>query len=186
MRELLERRRGPFLAVLAAGSVVVVAVISIPDSFLAQIQRNRPLTDAQVGWVYRLIAFAAAVQIIYGGFSVFRIERVQAARDRDPRVAEMPHPKVISSLSRNAAGMVALTLIYGLATMAVSGLRGGFWLFPLLALAQGGWYFRAIGEIALWKAFQPEPEAEERNAQPWQPYPAGHVPAISRGLKTLD
>jgi hypothetical protein len=186
MRDLLERRRGPFLAVCVAGIVVVAAVVSIPDSFLAQIERNRPLTDAQVGWVYRLIAIAAAVQIMYGGFSVFRVERVQAALDRDPRVAEMPHTKVISSLSRNAAGMVALTLIYGLATMAVSGLRGGFWLFPLLALAQGGWYYREIGEIARWKAFQPEPIEEKRNVEPWQPYPAGHVPALARGLKTRE
>ncbi|MGH2756571.1 MAG: hypothetical protein ACRDI3_02145 [Actinomycetota bacterium] len=186
MGELLQRRRGPFLAVLAAGIVVCAAVVSIPDSLLSQIERNRPLTDAQVGWAYRLIAIAATVQLVYGGFSVFRVERVQSARERDPRVAEMPHTRVISSLSRNAAGMVALTLFYGLATMAVSGLRGGFWLFPLLAVAQGGWYYREIGEIARWKSFQPEPEEEERDVKPWQPNPAGHVPALARGLKTRD
>jgi hypothetical protein len=184
MEGLLERRRGPFVAVLLAGIVICVAVVYIPDSFLAQIERNRPFTDAQVGWAYRLIAIAAVVQIVYGGFSVFRVERVQAARERDPRVAEMGHPQVISSLSRNAAGMVGLTLIYGLATMAVSGLRGGFWLFPLLALAQGGWYYREIGEIARWKAFQPEPAQQERSIEPWQTYLIDHVPVLARGLKT--
>ena len=186
MEELLGRRRGPFLAVLVLGLLVCIAVISIPDTFLSQIERNRPLTDAQVGWVYRLLAIAAAAQIIYGGFSVFRVERVQTARAHDPRLASMPHPRMISSLSRNAAGMVTLTLIYGLASMAVSGLRGGFWLFPLLALAQGGWYYREIGEIARWKAFQPKHVQTDPDRQPWDPYPVDYVPAIARGLKTLD
>lgn len=162
--------------------VVCIAVISIPDTFLGQIQRNRPLTDAQVGWVYRLIAIVAAIQIVYGGFSVFRIEKVQAARERDARLADMAHPEVISSLARNAAGMVALTIVYGLATLAVSGLRGGFWLFPLLAFAQGGWYYRAIGEIAQWKTFQPEPVDQDRGPRAWNPYPADYVPALARYL----
>lgn len=183
VNELLHRRRGPFLVLLVFGIVVCIAVIQIPDTFLARVARNRPLSDAQAGWAYRLIAIAAIVQILYGGFAIFRIERVQAARERDQRFAQMPHERVVSSLSRNAAGMVVLTLIYGLATIAVSGLRGGFWLFPLLALAQAAWYYRELGQIARWKAFQPAPVEESRERGRWTPHDSDYVPPLTRGLR---
>jgi len=186
MEALLARRRGPFLAVVTFGALVCIAVLAIPEPFLEQIERNRPLNDSQVGWIYRLLAIAAAVQVLYGGFRVFRIERVQTAREHDPRVAAMPREKLIASLSRNAAGMIALTLIYGLATTMVSGLRGGFWLFPVLALAQGAWYYREIGQVARWDAFQPEPVTEDPDKKPWDPYPGNHVPVLARGLKARE
>lgn len=183
MHEALARRRGPFLVLVVCAMLICIGILAIPDTFLRQIERNRPLTDAQVGWAYRLIAIAAAVQIAYGGFSVFRVDRVQSARARDPRVAAMPHEKLIASLARNAAGMVFLTLIYGVASVAISGLRGGFWLFPMLAIAQGAWYYREIGQIARWNAFQPEHVEEDRDHAPWDPHPVDYIPAIARGLK---
>lgn len=133
--------------------------------------------------MYRLVALAAIAQLLYGGFAIFRVERVQAARERDESFARMPRERVVSSLSRNAAGMVVLTLIYGLATVAVSGLRGGFWLFPLLALAQSAWYYRELGQIARWKAFQPEPQQADKERGRWIPHDPDYVPPLTRGLR---
>ena len=186
MEELLKRRVPPYVALIAFGIVVCAIVIQIPDSFLTQLERNRPLTDAQAGWAYRLIAFFAVIQIVYGGFSVFRIERVQAARAQDHALASMTPERIVTSLSRTAAGMVVLTLTYGLATIAISGLRGGFWLFPVLAMAQGGWYYREIGQIARWRSFQPTVVATDPDHGAWVPPGPGHVPALARGMQVVE
>lgn len=186
MEELLKRRIPPYAALGVLALIVCAIVIQIPETFLTQLERNRPLTDPQAGWAYRLIAFFAVIQILYGGFSVFRIERLQIARTRDQILARMTPERVVTSLSRTAAGMVLLTLVYGLATMAITGLRGGFWLFPVLAVAQGAWYYREIGQIARWGSFQP-PQAETDPARgAWHPPGPGHVPALARGMRVIE
>lgn len=186
MEELLKRRVPPYVALGIVALLVCAIVIQIPESFLIQLERNRPLTDAQAGWAYRLIAFFAIAQILYGGFSVFRIERVQVAREHDPTLAHMTPERVVTSLSRNAAGMVLLTIVYGLATIAITGLRGGFWLFPLLASAQGAWYYREIGQIARWGSFQPLEVATDPDRGAWHPPGSGHVPALARGMRVVE
>ncbi len=183
MERLVDRRRTPFVFVGVALLAVCIVVIALPQSLLEQVERNRPLTDAQAGWAYRLLALVALAQAAYGGFAIFRVERVAAARERDVDFAALPPAPVISSLGRTAAAMVGLTLVYGIATLAITGLRGGFWLFPLIAVAQGAWYFREIGEVARWAAFQPQPPVTKRA---WTARVEGHVPALARGMKRIS
>src|SRR5687767_7278662 len=117
MEDLAKRRRGPFLVVAALFFAICVVVIAIPDPLLAQLKNNRPLTDAQAGWAYRLLAFFAIGQIVYTGMAVFRIERLERLRDTDERFARLSKPDVISSLARNAAALVFFTLVYGIAAL---------------------------------------------------------------------
>jgi hypothetical protein len=184
MDELVNRRRGPFIVLAATLVAICVVVIAIPDSILAQLENNRPLTDAQAGWAYRLLAFFAVSLIVYTGMSVFRIERLSALREKDERYAKMSKPEVISSLSRNAAALVFFTLVYGIASLVLTAQRGGFWLFPLLAVAQAAWYYREIGQVAAWNAFQPDPKAPERSTG-WDPGGPDYCPPIARALTPL-
>lgn len=164
---------------------ICVVVIAIPDPVLAQLEDRRPLTDAQAGWAYRLLAFFAIGQIVYTGMVVFRIERIQHLRETDERFARLPKPDVISSLARNAAALVFFTLVYGVAALLLTAQRGGFWLFPLLAVAQAAWYYREIGQVAQWKAFQPEVAAGEGDTG-WSTGGPDYCPPIARGLKPLE
>lgn len=181
MTELYSRRRLPFAVAAAVVAIVSVAIVRLPESFVNSLERGRPLTSPQAGWAYRLLAFAAIAQALYGGFVVFRIEHVKQARDRDARVAAMTHQRVITSLSRNAAGTVLLTLLYGTASFVVTGQRGGYWLFPVICLLQGAWYFREIGRVARWLAFQPEAEDDGAPAR-WEREPPDYCPPLARAL----
>ena len=186
MEELASHRRGPFVILAALFVTICVVVIAVPDSVLAQIERNRPLTDSQAGWAYRLLAFFALGQIVYTGMSVFRIDRLQQLRERDERFAKLPKAKVISSVARNAAALVSFTLVYGVASIALTGQRGGFWLFPVLAIAQGAWYYREIGQIAAWKSFQPDPVSRPSDEGAWTGTDASYCPPLTRGLTRLE
>lgn len=186
METLESRRRGPFIVMAAIFIAVCLTVIALPDSLVASLERNRPLTDIQAGWAYRLLVLFAVAQIVYTGGSVFRIERVAEARERDPRMARMPKADVISSLSRNAAALVVFTLIYGSASIVLTGQRGGFWLFPLLALGQAGWYYREIGQIAAWKTFQPEHVEADPDGGRWRREPDDYCPPLARGLVAVS
>lgn len=181
VEELANRRRGPFIVTAALFFAVCVVVIAIPDPVLAQLKNNRPLTEAQAGWAYRLLAFFAIGQIVYTGMSVFRIDRVDRLRNTDERFARLSKPEVISSLARNAAALVFFTLVYGIASLLLTAQRGGFWLFPLLAVAQGAWYYREIGQIAQWKAFQPDAVTGISDGS-WSTGGPDYCPPIARGL----
>jgi fatty acid desaturase len=66
---------------------------------------------------------------------------------RDPR--RMPFgvaaaALLIVSVAWTTAGIASLTLVYGVAAFALTGLRGGFWLFVVVELLQGAWYFRHV------------------------------------------
>ncbi|MDQ3939898.1 MAG: hypothetical protein M3238_00935 [Actinomycetota bacterium] len=182
MTELYRRRRFPFAVVAAVVAVVSIAVARLPDSLVVSIENNRPFTSAQAGWAYRLLAFAAVGQAVYGAFVFLRVERVKRAQANDPKVAAMPHVAVIGSLSRNAAVMVLWSLVYGLAAFGVTGERGGFWLYPLLCVFQAAWYFREIGAVARWLAFQPAAIPEEAPPAFWQREPPDYCPPVARGL----
>lgn len=182
MERFVDRRRGPFILLAAASVAVCIVVVALPGPLLEHLERKGPLTNAQAGWAYRSIALIAALQIAYGGFGVFRVERVATARARDPRTGS-DHAALIASLARTAAAMIALTLVYGLATIAITGLRGGFWLFAMFAVAQGAWYYRELGQIARWEAFQPVPSAPK---SAWSAQVPGHVPALARGMTPIE
>jgi hypothetical protein len=178
MDETWARRRPPFIVAASILLIVSIAIARLPDSLVSSIENNRTFTNSQAGWAYRLLALAAVVQAFYGGFAILRIDRVKRAREKDPKVAAMTHDRVIASLSRNAAGMVMWTLVYGVAAFVITGERGGFWLFPFLCLLQLAWYFREIGAIARWLEFQPGPQREAIAA--WVREPPGYLPPIAR------
>jgi len=182
VNDLSGRRIAPFGAAAAAIAVTSILVASLPAILVEQIERARVLSDAQAGWAYRLLIAAAVAQALYGGFSILRPERLEAARRRDPKTAGMSRRALIASVARNAAGMVLLTLVYGLAAFGVTGERGGFWPFVALAVAQGAWYYREVGAVARWLGFQPEPVEEQAGAHVWRREPHDYCPPLVRGL----
>lgn len=186
MQEPLTRRARPFGVVAVAIAVVCIAMLRLPATFLALLDRNSPFTTAQTGWAYRLLAFAAFAQALYGGFVALRPDQIEQARERDPKLANRSHSQVVGTVARTAASMTFFTVIYGLAAFGVSGQRGGFWLFPLLALAQGAWYYRQVGEIGTWIGFQPEARSEATPRGIWQREPADYCPPLARGLRSAS
>lgn len=186
VEKLYERRRPAFI--LAAGVIAIVSVViaRLPESLVNTLERNRFLDTSSAGWAYRLLAFFAIVQALYGGFFVLRVDHVKKARAEDQKAAAMTRAQVVTSLSRNAAGMLFLTLFYGLATFGITGQRGGFWLFPFLCLLQGLWYFREIGAVARWLGFQPDTAVEVIPEAVWKREPADYTPPIARSLSAIE
>ncbi|MDQ3645938.1 MAG: hypothetical protein M3345_03285 [Actinomycetota bacterium] len=184
MHERRNVRVVPFALAAAFSAIVCLAVVRIPDIFLGQIERSRPFTDAQAGWAFRLIALAALAQVLYGGFVVLRPETVARARTEHLKTKLMTRSRILTSVTRTAAGMMLLTLVYGLAALYVTAQRGGFWLFPAIEIAQGAWYYRQVGEIGRWLGFQPEVEVVEPREGAWNREPPDYCPPIARGLKS--
>lgn len=184
VEELAKRRQGPFLVLAALFIAICIVVIAIPEPALVQLRDNRPLTAQQAGWAYRLLAFFAIGQVIYTGMAVFRIDRVSRLRSIDERFARLSKPALVTSMARNAAVLVVFTLVYGIAALILTGQRGGFWLFPVLAVAQGAWYYREIGQVAQWKALQPDDIARGPDAG-WSMGGPDYCPPIARGLTPL-
>lgn len=178
----MARRLRPFAVVAVIALVVCIAVARLPDSLVSLLERKTPFSSAQVGWAYRLLAFAAVAQAFYGGFVLLRPDRVEAARRKDPKVAALPRVRLVGVVARTAASMVLFTFVYGIAAFAVGGQRGGFWLFPVLAVAQGAWYYRQVGQIAKWLGFQPEPARPEAGRGAWRREPPDYCPPLARGL----
>ena len=185
MQELLGRRTRPFAVVLVLIGIICIAVLRLPDTFLALLDRNTPFTTAQTGWAYRLLAFAAVAQALYGGFVLLRPDHVEEARKKDPKLAARPRSQLVGIVARTAASMTFFTVLYGLAAFGVSGQRGGFWLFPLLAVAQAAWYYRQVGQIGTWMGFQPEAGSDAPPRGLWQREPADYCPPLVRGLRPV-
>ena len=176
------RPAGPFLFSGAVLAIVCVAMARLPDSFVAVFERSRPLNDAQGGWAYRFLVLAAILQAAYGGFVILRVETIRRARQRDAKIAATPKDRLVTSVARNAAFMATLTLVYGFAAFWITGQRGGFWLFPLVAAAQLAWYYRQMGQIASWLSFQPAVVSPGRPSHVWQREPPDYCPPLARGL----
>jgi hypothetical protein len=185
MTPLLERRRGPFLVAAAVVLIVTILVFRLPESLVDQLRRHRPLSTDQSGWATKLLAMAAIAQAAYGGFVILATERVRRARENEARVSEMSKAEIVTSVARNAAAMVVLTLVYGIAAFLPTGERGSFWLFVLVAVAQGAWYFRQVGEIARWLVLQPEHivRAESRG---WKREPPDYSPPLARAARPME
>lgn len=186
MTELESRRRVPFAFTAALVGIITLAIFRLPEPFVAQIQNSGFLSLSARGWAFRLLAFFALIQALYMGYSVLRTERVKSAREREPRIARMTRPKVMSSLVRSAVGALILTVIYGIAAFAATGFRAGFWLFAGIAVAQGLWYYRQLGVIARWLGFQPESTSDERASGAWVAAPLDYCPPIARALTPVE
>jgi hypothetical protein len=183
MERFGSRRRAAFAVVGAITVLICIAIIRLPDAFVSQLERNGPFTSSQAGWAYRLLAFAAVVQALYGGFVLLRVDRVRKARLEDPKVAALPRERILSTIASTAAAQVFFTIIYGVAAFIVTGQRAGFWLFPLIAAAQAAWYYRQVGVIAHWMEFQPDVVSKAETKSPWDREPPDYCPPIARGLK---
>jgi hypothetical protein len=174
----------PFIYVGAVMLIVYVAIARLPELFVAQMENNSPLSFAQAGWAFRLLALAAVVQAAYGGFSILQVDRVRSSWDNDPKMATMSRAEVAVVVSRNAAIMVALTLVYGLALFFLTGERGSFWFFALLAVLQAGWYFRQTRKITDYLAVQRDPEKETGGR--WKREPDDYCPPLARSFEQSD
>jgi len=186
VEELYDRRRLPFIATAAIIAIVSVAVARLPDSLVNSLERNRFLDNTAAGWAYRLLAFFAIGQALFGGFYVLRIDNVKRSRAEDPKVAAMARPRLLGALARTATGMIFLTFIYGLAAFGLTGERGGYWLFPFLCVLQAGWYFRELGVVARWLGFQPETATQEIPSAVWKREPPDYTPPIARSLAPIE
>lgn len=175
------QRLVPFIVAAIVLFIVCLALFRLPDAFAAKIERNSPFTSSQSGWAYRLLALAAIAQALYIGFVILQVDRVRKAQKEDPQVAAMTSDEQVRTLSRNAAGMSLLTLVYGLAAFYVSGERGGFWLFVFLAVAQLAWYYRQVGQVERWLELQPAPDPNKpRRESAWQREPPDYSPPLGR------
>ncbi len=167
----------PFVIAGVLLALACIVMARLPESFVATFYRSRPFSSAQSGWAYRLLVVAAVVQAAYVGFVLLRPERLASAGTGLSRAA------AAKSAGRLAAVCASLTLVYGIASFFVTGQRGGFWLFPLLMVAQLAWYYRQVGEIVRWLAFQPEVEEEgPEGPASWNVASGDFVPPLARGL----
>jgi hypothetical protein len=190
MQQPLARRRNPvFIFGTATLAIITLALMRLPETFVEQVRRNRPFDISQSGWIYRGMVFVAIAQAAYIGFVLLRVEKVQAARSRDPKLAQMGKPELMSSVARNAVGTALLTLVYGGSAFALTGERAGYWLFATLTVAQLAWYFLQCGRIAAWLEFQPEFVVQEGTHDPAPVTPDNendHLPPLARGVVTSD
>jgi hypothetical protein len=180
----MQRRWPPFALVSAVLMVLSIALARLPESLVEQLERNSPLTGTEAGWAYRLLVAFAVIQVLYGGFRVLRVEQVKKAQETDAKVALMSRSRLLATIARNAAGMIFLTFVYGLAAFLVTGQRGGYWLFAVLFVAQGAWYYRQVGDIGRWLAFQPESVSRPSSAV-WRREPQDYCPPLARGLRPV-
>jgi hypothetical protein len=191
MKSTKSRRVGPFGWATAIAVILTVALMRLPETFVEQLRRNRPLTNAQAGWTYRLLAIVAFAQAAYVGFVLLRPERVRDARTSDAKLMRMSRDEVVASVARNAASISLLTLVYAFSTFALTGERGGYWLFFTLVVAQLAWYFRQVGEVAAFMEFQPEfvsgaPETTALGGDDEEDSGAHYSPPMARGVGHLE
>lgn len=158
-----------------------MAVFRLPESFISQLENSGPFSLTERGWAFRLLALFAILQAIYVGFGVLRPEHVKAAREKDPKMARLTRAGLMTGLSWNANAVIFLTIVYGVAMLGSTGFRSGFWFFVALAVLQGAWYYREIGQVGRWLGFQPETITDASGAT-WEPDPSTYSPPLTRGL----
>lgn len=134
--------------VTALALIVTIAVFRLPEEFVAGMRRDSPLDGAASGWLFRLLALAAATQAAYVGLSILRPEKIRQDRLQDPKLKEASGEETVRTVARGAAGMAVLTLAYGIAAFVLTGERGGFWLFLVIFAGQLAWSYRQSGLAA--------------------------------------
>ena len=182
MQNLAARRRFPFAIGLGILAIVSLAVARLPEAFVSGLERDSRFSFSQATWIFRLFVVAALLQAFYGGFGQFRAERVQRGLERDDRAAALPKEKLVAIVARNATIAALIVLVYGIVLLALTGLRGSFWVFPLIALATGAWYYRLVGDFTRWLSFQPDPAASRPAPAEWRREPPDYCPPLARGL----
>ena len=148
MQRIAAARRAPFLIVAAIGLILTVAVFRLPEEFVANMKRDRPLDLAAAGWVFRLLALAATAQALYVGLSLLRPEKLRAERRADPTPSTVSVERSVRVIARTAAITAGLTLVYGLGAFVLTGERASVWLFLLIFAAQMAWNYRQTGQAA--------------------------------------
>jgi hypothetical protein len=185
VQDRVQMHTTPFIYLGAVMLIVFLAVARLPELFVAQMERNSPLSFAQAGWAFRLLALAAVAQAAYGGFSILHVDKVRESWDTDPKMASMSRDQVAGLVSRNATIMVGLTLVYGLALFFLTGERGSFWLFALLAVLQAAWYFRQTRKVTEYLAVQQEPVTDKAGGR-WVREPDDYCPPLARSFGPSD
>jgi hypothetical protein len=185
VQDRVQMHTTPFIYLGAVMLIVFLAVARLPELFVAQMERNSPLSFAQAGWAFRLLALSAVAQAAYGGFSILQVDKVRESWDTDPKMASMTRDQVAGLVSRNATIMVGLTLVYGLALFFLTGERGSFWFFALLAVLQAAWYFRQTRKITEYLAVQQEPVTDKAGGR-WEREPDDYCPPLARSFGPSD
>ncbi|MQB01221.1 MAG: hypothetical protein GEU78_13170 [Actinobacteria bacterium] len=179
MDDLVTRRRIPFVVVGTVVAVVAVAIFRLPELFVSGLRRDAMLPGSSGIWGFRILLVVAVGQVLFGGYRVLRTERLAAIEGE--RISSDPRrDRLASTVAWVAAGMVGLTLAYGVATFVLTGLRAGFWAFLALIVAQGLWYYRLAGDAARWLGRRPAPPAPLKPA--WERGDADYTPPLARGL----
>ncbi|MGI8408122.1 MAG: hypothetical protein ACR2L3_06395 [Actinomycetota bacterium] len=150
------RHPAPFVLTLGVAVLVSVVVALLPETAVTTLRDHRPLGDSAAWWAFRLILLAAIGQALYVGFALLHPERIKAARIKEARLARMTRDELLRSITRHAATIATLTLVYGLSAFLITGERDAYWLFPFLLIAQVAIYYRQVGGIESWLSFQPE------------------------------
>lgn len=158
---MLQDRRAAFGMAAAVIALASAAVVSIPQATLRVYERDRGLAESQAAWAFRLLLLAAVIQAVYGGATLGR-----AAGGATPGTA---------------SGMVLLTIVYGIAAVAMTGERAIFWVWVGVAIVQGGWYYRMVGETTPGgdKGSTPSDAVVQ-----WEPAGPDYCPPLARGLET--
>lgn len=178
----VERRWTPLVVVAAVLAIAYLAMARLPESYVAQLARNRPLPSDEADWAYRLLVLVAIAQAAYGGFVLLHTERIHRLRTTDEKVAGMSRAGLLAIVVRTAAMLVVFTFVYGMAAFIITGQRGGFWLFAVLTLFQGAWYVRQVNAVAGHLDFQTDPEPS-RPSGAWKQPPSDYTPPLARGLQ---
>ena len=178
----VERRWTPLLVVAAVLAIAYLAMARLPESYVAQLARSRPLASNEADWAYRLLVLVAVAQALYGGFSLLHTERIRRLRTADNKVAAMARDQIMALVMRIAATLVLLTFVYGIAAFVITGQRGGFWLFAMLTLFQGAWYVLQVNTVGRYLDFQKDPEPP-RPTGAWKQPPLDYTPPLARGLE---
>jgi hypothetical protein len=173
----------PFGLVASLLLVLSVAVARLPQNFVAVWERDAPLQGDAATWAFRLLFLAASGQAIYGALRMLRVEGLERAFTRNGATRPSPE-RLLRSIARVAAALVALTILYALAAVGLTGERSFWWPFVILAMVQGAWYLRAMGPIITWAfatAFDHEPSW--RPGRPPRGEPPDFCPPLARGFE---
>jgi hypothetical protein len=169
-------RLSVFWVALAVLLITCLAVARLPEAMISVLARNAVLRGSERDWAFLFFSVAAVGQAAYAGFVLLRVDRIERELQKkaiNPQLA-------LGSIERNAAGIALITLLYGLAVIGLTGRRGSFWLFALIAVAQGAWYLRAVRAIAEWLGRQMTTTHRKEHTLPR--VPDDYCPPLVRSL----
>jgi hypothetical protein len=164
--------------------IVALGVFRLPETFIIQLEDNRPLEPDAAKWAFWMIFGVAILQALYCGFITLRAEKVAHALETDPRYWERELPDQTAVAAKVAVGLGLLTLVYGLAALFLTGARAGFWLFVVLIVAQSAWYFRQVGQVAHVLAQRPPPLPEPEEWEKPVRTPVTYSPPLARAFSS--